>query len=252
MKLRPDTFGVRSIKSLSLSAFCSLVVFGLSSLSAMASTLSVSSSVPTGATYTINLPNYSVTDIEIFNYGSPFATTTLNQTNPLTALAGTTPTTLTTTFLTAAEVGNPSFVYTPGNSFMLGVATNLAGDAQQHLVLFANNTFASTENGVAFETAFPASTLSETTLINYLTNIADGSDINTFAGSDPSAFGFALGSSFSAIAFSDGQLIGTGTSSLTYASAAPEPSTWAMMILGFCGLGCMTYRRKSKPAFLAA
>jgi hypothetical protein len=28
----------------------------------------------------------------------------------------------------------------------------------------------------------------------------------------------------------------------------PEPSTWAMMILGFAGVGYMAYRRKSKPA----
>jgi hypothetical protein len=30
--------------------------------------------------------------------------------------------------------------------------------------------------------------------------------------------------------------------------AVPEPSTWAMMILGFAGIGFMAYRRKSKPA----
>jgi hypothetical protein len=35
-------------------------------------------------------------------------------------------------------------------------------------------------------------------------------------------------------------------------SAVPEPSTWAMMILGFGGIGFMTYRRKSKPALMAA
>ena len=35
-------------------------------------------------------------------------------------------------------------------------------------------------------------------------------------------------------------------------SAVPEPSTWAMMILGFAGLGFMAYRRKSKPALSAA
>jgi hypothetical protein len=29
-------------------------------------------------------------------------------------------------------------------------------------------------------------------------------------------------------------------------SAVPEPSTWAMMILGFCGVGFMAYRRKSQ------
>jgi hypothetical protein len=34
--------------------------------------------------------------------------------------------------------------------------------------------------------------------------------------------------------------------------AVPEPSTWAMMILGFAGIGFMAYRRKSKPALMAA
>jgi hypothetical protein len=38
----------------------------------------------------------------------------------------------------------------------------------------------------------------------------------------------------------------------TAASAVPEPSTWAMMILGFCGLGFMAYRHHSKPALMAA
>jgi hypothetical protein len=39
---------------------------------------------------------------------------------------------------------------------------------------------------------------------------------------------------------------GTGgrSESTILASAVPEPSTWAMMILGFCGLGFMAYRRK--------
>ena len=31
------------------------------------------------------------------------------------------------------------------------------------------------------------------------------------------------------------------------AGAVPEPSTWAMMLLGFAGIGFMAYRRKSKP-----
>ena len=35
-------------------------------------------------------------------------------------------------------------------------------------------------------------------------------------------------------------------------SAVPEPSTWAMMLLGFAGVGVMAYRRKSKPALMAA
>jgi PEP-CTERM motif len=35
-------------------------------------------------------------------------------------------------------------------------------------------------------------------------------------------------------------------------SAVPEPSTWAMMLIGFAGIGFMAYRRKSKPALMAA
>jgi hypothetical protein len=34
-------------------------------------------------------------------------------------------------------------------------------------------------------------------------------------------------------------------------AAVPEPSTWAMMLLGFAGVGFMAYRRKSKPALIA-
>jgi len=38
----------------------------------------------------------------------------------------------------------------------------------------------------------------------------------------------------------------------TSASAVPEPSTWAMMLIGFVGLGFASYCRKSKPALMAA
>ncbi len=34
--------------------------------------------------------------------------------------------------------------------------------------------------------------------------------------------------------------------------AVPEPSTWAMMILGFAGVGFMAYRRRNQAAALAA
>ena len=34
-------------------------------------------------------------------------------------------------------------------------------------------------------------------------------------------------------------------------SAVPEPSTWAMMILGFAGVGFMAYRQKQNKSVLA-
>jgi hypothetical protein len=38
---------------------------------------------------------------------------------------------------------------------------------------------------------------------------------------------------------------------LNVTAAVPEPSTWAMMIPGFAGVGFMAYRRKAKPALMA-
>nr|WP_167552255.1 PEPxxWA-CTERM sorting domain-containing protein [Bradyrhizobium sp.] len=37
-----------------------------------------------------------------------------------------------------------------------------------------------------------------------------------------------------------------------FASAVPEPSTWAMMILGFAGVGFMAYRRRNQASALTA
>jgi hypothetical protein len=42
------------------------------------------------------------------------------------------------------------------------------------------------------------------------------------------------------------------TNAQALTSAIPEPSTWAMMLLGFAGVGFMAYRRKSKPVLMAA
>jgi PEP-CTERM motif len=38
----------------------------------------------------------------------------------------------------------------------------------------------------------------------------------------------------------------------TFTAAVPEPSTWAMLILGFLGIGAMAYRRKNQMALEAA
>lgn len=39
--------------------------------------------------------------------------------------------------------------------------------------------------------------------------------------------------------------------SMTISAAVPEPSTWAMMLLGFAGVGFMAYRRRGQIARLA-
>ena len=45
-----------------------------------------------------------------------------------------------------------------------------------------------------------------------------------------------------------GEDAGSGTFNI---ANVPEPSTWAMMFVGFAGIGFMAYRRKPKPALLA-
>ncbi len=42
------------------------------------------------------------------------------------------------------------------------------------------------------------------------------------------------------------------SANMAFSSAVPEPSTWAMLLLGFAGIGFLTYRRKSKPALMGA
>jgi PEP-CTERM motif len=51
----------------------------------------------------------------------------------------------------------------------------------------------------------------------------------------------------------DGEAFLAALTTSTAVGAVPEPSTWAMMILGFFGVGFMTYRRKQNgPAFRLA
>jgi PEP-CTERM motif len=57
------------------------------------------------------------------------------------------------------------------------------------------------------------------------------------------------GSSITAFA---GETLIARNGSIVTIAAVPEPSTWAMMILGFAGIGFMACRRKSKPALMAA
>ena len=213
----------------------------------------IPTAIPTAATFNITLPDFTVTDIIVFNAGSPFSTFEQGAAGaPLTATAPGT-TTLTDTYLTAADTGSPGFVYTPGETFLLGVAS-LSGDpSQQDLVLFTNDAFASSAVGVAFDTLFPDT--DEATLISDLVNTDNPGDLFNFGsgdaltGTDGSIF-FTPGDSFTAVAFSDGQIIGTGTSSFVTASV-PEPAGWAVMLAGLAGLaglGGVTRARRGKLA----
>lgn len=72
-----------------------------------------------------------------------------------------------------------------------------------------------------------------------------------------SQFGLSSGGSpnvnFSAdISSNIGGTINTGTVGGIFVASVPEPSTWAMLILGFAGVGFMAYRRKNQGALRLA
>jgi PEP-CTERM motif len=48
------------------------------------------------------------------------------------------------------------------------------------------------------------------------------------------------------------QLAEPNSALIAEVASVPEPATWAMMLLGFAGLGFMSYRRKARPARMAA
>ena len=71
--------------------------------------------------------------------------------------------------------------------------------------------------------------------------VAMGVDVNTTTGGTTTAM---LDPTFSIDAPGDYEIdfsLGVGNG---MTAAVPEPSTWAMMMLGFCGVGFMAYRRK--------
>jgi PEP-CTERM motif len=59
---------------------------------------------------------------------------------------------------------------------------------------------------------------------------------------------FAPGSFSGLIRFDSG---GELPSTLTFSRAVPEPSTWAMMLIGFAGLGFVGYRKSRKAVSIA-
>jgi hypothetical protein len=78
-------------------------------------------------------------------------------------------------------------------------------------------------------------------------------EVTANAGSNPNTVLFTgSGLEFTYFLNANPQLDETGTLVAQLAPAVPEPSTWAMMIFGFCGVGFMAYRRKSAPTFRLA
>lgn len=149
-------------------------------------------------------------------------------------------------------------------SFLLGIIEDLPNDppGQQHAVLFMDVEAAQRIQHIAWGTIF--SNTFENSLINAIQEATNNSDptytqpfwdeIDAFLqgdakhghlgpnGTEGSAW-FGPGEDFAIVAFSDGQIIGSGTSewSATF-EPVPEPATMAVLALGLAGIA--TRKRK--------
>ncbi len=90
---------------------------------------------------------------------------------------------------------------------------------------------------------------------NYNFPILDGNNNTALQLIDPSVFNlleiffsgpFGLQNDTSTSQDVDGSATSTSTFQIVLVTPVPEPSTWAMMILGFMGVGLMTYRKKNQ------
>jgi hypothetical protein len=156
-----------------------------------------------------------------------------------------------------------------GGGALLQSFTTLGGTLTLTYDYFDNSHLAQTG------TAIDGSPGNQTARVDILSAVASPFDVgsgvvqNLFIGTNPSAdtnlndsvpwitvtdtiTGLAAGSY--QLRFGSGQCCyfqEFGVDNVDLEAALPESSTWAMIILGFAGIGFMTYRRKSKPALMA-
>ena len=79
-------------------------------------------------------------------------------------------------------------------------------------------------------------------LAEHFLNFNDSTDITHFTPS--SALHFFMDNSATANGEAAAGFVDSITINTNLTSAVPEPSTWAMLLLGFAGIGFMGYRRR--------
>jgi hypothetical protein len=185
--------------------------------------------VPITLTDTLNSPGTCGT------CGSgPFGTVTITQAAPGLALQFTVTLAQGDTFARTGVNNAFSFSFAQAGETITGLPTNFVQDTTPN----NNSPFGFFTYAISYNSGNPASTLTF--------SLADS---RTLSASD-----FSLstnpndGHTFIPAYFEADVLVPAdptvGATNALIATAVPEPSTWAMMMLGFCGLGIFAYRRR--------
>jgi hypothetical protein len=142
--------------------------------------------------------------------------------------------------------------WVPTAEFAIGWLDYLPTDGStptDHVVLFVNH--GSIAAGQTWSTLFPD--FSESDIIAQLKALAAG---DPDAGGNPILYEFEYqdvtssmlfspnNGNFDAVAFSDGNIVGSGTSTL-FPNPAPEPSAWMPLLLG---VGCLAFLKRRATA----
>jgi hypothetical protein len=202
-----------------------------SALAAACATASVS--VYEAADFSCNVGPVSFSDISVLSTTNGSGVVVLTDFSPFTAVVdgvtefglhlsfasdtGTTPGSLADVAWTFDVSGTPSL--TDAFAVFAGTTTGTGTDDLSEVL----------SNGVSLTLNAPGATSAVFSAIGSLSVVKDQSD---FAGSSGSADSSILGNAFSV-------------------TAAPEPSTWAMMLTGFVGLGFLGYRKACKGSLAA-
>lgn len=156
---------------------------------------------------------------------------------------------------TTFPIGSPNFFITSGTPFSPSITASFFNGFQSSTSFDDSFTFTIPQNGVgsgSISTSFSSGSANKLTISNLFVNGISYALTTTAAGQSATVgnipITFGMLNTIRVVGFTNGSGVYSGTA--TFAAApVPEPSVWAMMIIGFGAVGVAFRRRSTKVAF---